>query len=143
MWPFRRRKEPVEDRTINVPLPILIRQVIYDSIFDTTQEISNMMGIPPISDEVHEMELRASEERIGRFSALIPFIDAHADISAQVSTFAYLLEADRDGKEFSDPESLIELTKLFKLISMSASMSCISTLMDLELLQTEVISDYE
>jgi len=131
------------ERTINVPLPILIRQVVYDSIFDSSQDISNLMGLPPVSDEVHEMEQRASDDRIARFSGLIPFIDAHADISAQVSTYAYLLEADKDRKEFADEEALEELTKLFKLISMSASMSCISTLMDLGLLDTEVVSDYD
>jgi hypothetical protein len=144
MWPFkRRRKSLLTERTINVPLPILIRQVVYDSIFDSSQDISNLMGLPPVSDEVHEMEQRASDDRISRFSGLIPFIDAHADISAQVSTYAYLLEADKDRKEFADEEALEELTKLFKLISMSASMSCISTLMDLGLLDTEVVSDYD
>lgn len=144
MWPFRRRRKVhLMERTINVPLPILIRQVVYDSIFDSSQEISNLMGLPPVSNEVHEMELRASDDRISRFSGLVPFIDAHADISAQVSTFAYLLEADKDRKEFADQEALEELTKLFKLISMSASMSCISTLMDLGLLDTEVVSDYD
>jgi hypothetical protein len=144
MWPFRRRRKTrLMERTINVPLPILIRQVVYDSIFDSSQDISNLMGLPPVSDEVHEMEQRASDDRISRFSGLIPFIDAHADISAQVSTYAYLLEADKDRKEFADEEALEELTKLFKLISMSASMSCISTLMDLGLLDTEVVSDYD
>jgi hypothetical protein len=144
MWPFRRRRKTrLMERTINVPLPILIRQVVYDSIFDSSQDISNLMGLPPVSDEVHEMEQRASDDRIARFSGLIPFIDAHADISAQVSTYAYLLEADKDRKEFADEEALEELTKLFKLISMSASMSCISTLMDLGLLDTEVVSDYD
>lgn len=144
MWPFRRRRKTrLMERTINVPLPILIRQVVYDSIFDSSQDISNLMGLPPISSEVHEMEQRASDDRIAKFSGLIPFIDAHADISAQVSTYAYLLEADKERKEFADQEALEELTKLFKLISMSASMSCISTLMDLGLLDTEVVSDYD
>lgn len=142
MWPFKRRRKIV-DKTINVSLPILIRQVVYDSIYDQSREICDVMGLPPISEEVHEMELRASYDRIEVFSALIPFIDAHADIAAQVSTSAYLLEADKERKEFPDQESLDELTKLFKLISMSASISCISTFMDLGLLHTEVVSNYD
>lgn len=95
MWPFRKRKEKYDiiDHVVNVSMPILIRQVIYDSIFDSADEIASMMGLAPISDEVSEMEERASEERIAQFSALLPFIDAHSDIAAQVACSAYSIEA--------------------------------------------------
>lgn len=139
MWPFRRRKKyEVVNRIIDVPLPILIRQVIYDSIYSSSEEIAKIMGLPPISDEVQRMEQQASEDRLAKFSALMPFIDAQADISAQVSASAYLLEAKVEDHE---SEHVEELIKLFKLISLSASVSCISTLMNLGLLDTEVISD--
>ena len=137
-----RPREVIKDHIVNVPMPILIRQVIYDSIFGASEQISNMMGLPPISEEVHEMEERASVDRIAYFSALLPFIDAHADIAAKVSVTAYRIESDIEGRDGPlDPQGLEELQKLFKLVSMSSSVSCISTLMNLGLLDTKVVSE--
>jgi len=144
MWPFKRRKEKYDiiDHVVNVSMPILIRQVIYDSIFDSPDEIARMMGLAPTSNEVSEMEVRASEERIAQFSALLPFIDAHSDIAAQVACSAYSIEAGLvDNPVPGSDEALEELTRLFKLVSMSASVSCISTLMNLGLLETNVVSN--
>lgn len=137
----RRRKKRYDTEFIQVPMPVLVRQVVYDSIFGSSEQIAVKMGLPPVSDEVSEMEHRASEERINKFAALLPFIDAHADISAQVSATAYVLESEEEGRVLEDVEGLAELTKLFKLVSMSASVSCISTLMDLDLLETRVVSE--
>lgn len=140
MWPFKRRKYRIVNQVINVPMPILIRQVVYDSIFDAAAEISNRMGLPPISEEVQEMEEKASEERLSKFAALLPFVDAHADIAAKVAAMAYVIESDNP-VEFEDSANLAELTKLFKLVSLSSSVSCISTLMNLGLLETKVVSN--
>ena len=143
MWLFRRKKKyRLISKVIDIPLPILIRQVVYDSIFKDSEKISNLMGLPPISEEVQDMEERASEERLDKFEALLPFIDAHADISARVAASAYVLSND-DAGEFLDPENFEELTRLFKLISMSAAVSCISTFIDLGLIETKVVSNDE
>lgn len=142
MWPFKRKEKQPNFEIINVPLPILVRQVIYDSVFEASEEIANMMGLPPVSSEVHEMEERASEDRIDKFAGLLPIIDTHADISAQIASLAYVIESKREDSTFAaDEEGLEELRKLFKLISLSASVSCISSLMNLKLLHTEVITD--
>jgi hypothetical protein len=140
VWPFKRKRYRVVNQIIDVPMPILIRQVVYDSIFNYSYEISNKMGLPPISEEVHDMEERASQERISKFSALLPFIDAHADIAAKVAAMAYVIESDNP-IEFEDSTNFAELTKLFKLVSLSSSVSCISTLMNLGLLETKVVSN--
>jgi hypothetical protein len=143
MWPFKRRKKyRLITKVIDLPLPILIRQVVYDSIFNDAEKISNLMGLPPISEEVHDMEVRASEERLDKFDALMPFIDAHADIAARVSASAYILTNDELG-EFADPDNFEELTRLFKLISISASVSCLSTFIELGLIETKVVSNDE
>lgn len=137
----RRRKKHYDTEFIQVPMPVLVRQVVYDSIFNSSEKIAVMMGLPPVSDEVSDMEKQASEKRINKFAALLPFIDAHADISAQVSATAYVLESEEEGRVIQDNEGLEELTRLFKLVSMSAAVSCISTLMDLDLLETKVVSE--
>ncbi len=140
MWFFKRKKKEPELSVINIPLPVLIRQVVYDSAFESTEEIANLIGLPPISEEVHEMEERASDLRLQRFASLMSIIDTHADISAEIASFAYVIESKREDGSFSiDEEALSELKKLFKIISISSAVSCISSLMDLRLLHTEVI----
>lgn len=139
-WFRRKKRRKIETKIIDVPLPILIRENIYDSVFDDVELISNKMGLPPISAEVSDMEKDASFKRIARFSPLLPFIDAHADISARVSATAYLLtlsDGDND-KELLERE-LEEIISLFKLVSVSSSVSCISTLLNLGLLETDVV----
>lgn len=135
---FRRKKKsrvPVE----TIPLPVLIRQVIYDSMLMPTEDIANSLGLPPISDEVADMEEQASEERLERFSSLIPFIDSHADIVSKIATSAYMLEeSDEEAKIKMD--EVEDLTKLFRLVALSSSLSCVSTLFNLGLIE---MVDYE
>jgi hypothetical protein len=106
-----RRKKKVRIAVETVPLPVLIRQVIYDSMLMPTEDIANALGLPPISDEVADMEEQASEDRLERFSSLIPFIDSHADMISKIATSAYLLED-------SDEEAKIKVdeVEVFKII---------------------------
>lgn len=118
-----------------VSLPVLIRQVIYDSMLTPPEGIAMAMGLPPISDEVSEMEERASEDRLSKFSALIPFIDSHADIAARIAASAYVLE---DADEDIEQEELDSMTRLFRLVSLASSVSCVSTLISLGLVESKV-----
>lgn len=118
-----------------VSLPVLIRQVIYDSMLTPPEGIAIAMGLPPISDEVSEMEERASEDRLSKFSALIPFIDSHADIAARIAASAYVLE---DADEDIEQEELDSMTRLFRLVSLASSVSCVSTLISLGLVESKV-----
>lgn len=141
MWPFKSKKHEI----IQVPYQSLVRQAIYDSIFEENAEkIAEMLGLSPVSEDVSELEERDSQERLGRFSALMPFIDAHSDIAAKIAASAYVIQADQEGKsEFINDTNIDDLSDLFKLVSMSSAVSCISTLMNLGLLETEVVSDVE
>jgi hypothetical protein len=130
-----KRKRKLKHIT-QVSLPVLIRQVIYDSMLTPPEGIAMAMGLPPISDEVSEMEERASEDRLSKFSALIPFIDSHADIAARIATSAYVLE---DSEEEIDQEELDSMTRLFRLVSLASSVSCVSTLISLGLVESKVV----
>jgi hypothetical protein len=132
-----KRKRKLKNVT-QVSLPILIRQVIYDSMLTPTEGIAMAMGLPPISDEVSEMEERASEERLLKFSALLPFIDSHADIAAKIATAAYVLEDDN--MDEVEAEELEGMTRLFRLVSLASSVSCVSTLISLGLIESKVVS---
>ena len=131
----RRKKESSHlSRLLSVPLPVLIRQVIYDSMLEPVEEIAEALGLPPISEEVSEMEERASQDRLESFAQLLPFIDSHADIAAKIAVAAYVLSDEVDTEEKLDSIDLEELNKLFRLVSLSASVSCVSTLFNLDLI---------
>ena len=133
----RKRKKSWEiPRMLTVPLPVLIRQVIYDSMLEPAEDIAETLGLPPISEEVAEMEERASQDRLEYFSHLLPFIDSHADIAAKIAAAAYVLSDEVDTEEKLNSIDIADMTKLFRLVSLSSSVSCISTLYSLDLIHS-------
>jgi hypothetical protein len=143
---FRRKKKKNKIEIKHIPLPILMRQAIYDSMLEPAEGIADALGLPPISDEVADMEESASQTRLERFSKLIPFIDSHSDLASRIVAAAYLLD-DKDSEELSalqlgsDMEE--KLVDLFKIVAISSSVSCISTLFNLGLLESKVETDVE
>jgi len=137
---FRRKKKPVTIEVKSIPLPILIRQALYDTLLEPTEGIAEVLNLPPISLEVAEMEERASQARLERFAHLLPFIDSHSDIAARITAAAYMLDDKDDELEALnlDLATAGKLSSLFKIVALSASISCISTLFNLELLESKV-----
>jgi len=137
MFGKRKRQSSQISRLMTIPLPVLIRQVIYDSMLEPAELIAESLGLPPISDEVAEMEERASQERLETFSHLLPFIDSHADIAAKIAAAAYVLSDEIDTEEKVNDIDIAEMTKLFRLVSLSAAVSCMSTLINLDLVHSK------
>jgi hypothetical protein len=142
---FKRKKKKGSRRVEvkSIPLPILMRQAIYDSMLEPAEDIANALGLPPISDEVAEMEVQASQERLELFSPLIPFIDSHASLAARITTSAYMLDDENNLFSSMGDEDIDRLTDLFKIVAISSTMSCISSLFNLGLLETRVQSNGE
>ena len=135
-----RRKKRMRVEVRHIPLPILIRQTIYDTMLEPAEGIAEAMGLPPISDEVADMEADASQERLERIAGLLPFIDSHADMLSRISAAAYALDDTPDEKNvFNITEDDYEkIYSLFKVVALSACISCISTLVNLNLIDVEV-----
>jgi hypothetical protein len=141
-WNKKVKAKRVE--TSHVPLPVLIRQVIYDTMLMPAEEIACVMGLPPISDDVAEMEEIESQKRLEKFSSLIPFIDSHSDIAAKIAASAYMIEDEEEDYgelEKLGIEDVEQLTKLFRLVALSSSISCVSTLFNLGLIKSLVVDD--
>ena len=121
----------------------MIRQVIYDSMLMPPEDIARAMGLPPISDEVADMEEEASQQRLEMFDPLIPFIDSHADIAARIATAAYMLEDEESGEmaEKLGIEDAENMTKLFRLVALSSTLSCVSTLFSLGLIESKAVNN--
>jgi len=120
---FRRRK-PV--KVVEISIGGFIRQVIYDTLLTNTEQIAERLGLPPISSEVGEMEESASKRRLGELELILPIIVSHADITAQIALASYELNGGVAGDDLED---------IFRVISFSSALSCISTLKDLGLIE--------
>lgn len=117
-------------------LTVLMREIIYDAMLTPTEGIADLMGLPPISSEVAEMEEQASQDRLSNIAALLPFIDAHADIAAKIATSAYML--DEENAEDITQEQLDQLNHLFRMVALSSAVSCVSTLANIGLIESKV-----
>jgi hypothetical protein len=137
---FWKRKKNVVNVT-QVPLSVLMRQIVYDAMLSPTEGIAEMMGLPPISDEVADMEQEAHETRLSNIAGLLPFIDAHAEILAKIATAAYTL--DNELPEEIPVNGLEVLNDLFKMVALASSVSCVSTLKNIGLIESRVGIDNE
>ena len=137
---FKRKKKAKIVKVNHIPLPILIRQAIYDTMLEPAEGIADVMGLPPISDEVADMEADASQERLERFANLIPFIDSHSDIASRIAAAAYALDDDNDDTNVFNlhEDDYEKIYSLFKIVALSSSISCISTLFNLNLIESKV-----
>ena len=137
---FRRKKKVKKVEVKNIPLPILIRQVIYDSMLEPSEGIAEAMGLPPISDEVAEMEIEDSQKRLERFSKLLPFIDSHSEMASRICASAYAIEDEENSLSSLGDIDMDGITSLFKVVAISSTISCISTLFNLGLLESKMES---
>jgi hypothetical protein len=136
---FRRKKKIKKVQVNHIPLPILIRQAIYDTMLEPAEGIADVMGLPPISDEVADMEADASQERLERFANLIPFIDSHSDIASRIAAAAYAFDDSDDTNVFNiSDDDYDKIYDLFKIVALSSSISCVSTLFNLNLIESKV-----
>lgn len=133
---FRKRRKKIHIDFERISVLSLVRQAIYDSMLMPPEKIATELGLPPISQEVSEAEEKASDERIGKIHALLPLINSHSEIAAKITATAYLLEGENMSEVGLD--EVEQMTDLFKLVALSASTSCISTLVDLGLLECKV-----
>jgi hypothetical protein len=141
MFGRKRKKKRISFEVKRIPLPILMRQAIYDSMLEPSEGIAEALGLSPVSDEVALMEEQESQKRLENISVLIPFIESHSDMSARICAAAYALGDDEEGllNELLGQEGALDLlTDLFKVVCISSSMSCVSTLLNLELIDTKV-----
>lgn len=131
---FFNRKKNNKITITTISPQVLIRKIIYDSGCTDPEAVALVLGLSPISDEVAEMEEQASTERVSRIAALLPIIEAHASIAAQVAAASYATESlDLEDADLPD-ETLAALVTLFKFVSFSASMTCLAALVDMNIL---------
>lgn len=142
---FNRRSKNKKVKVVHIPPSTLIRNIIYDSGVDNPEAIAAAMGLNKLSEEVSEMEISASFDRLEKIKELLPIIEAHAFICAEINAKAFsanevksaYIEHD-DGEEDSDDDTTAEiLYLLFKNVAISTAVSCLTSLMSFNLIKNE------
>lgn len=112
------------------------RDLILDSNLDQPKELFDLLGLPPISDEVLDMERQESDERVARVIVLNPALIAYS------STLAYLVSAslaDAVGQlDTTDPTVVTRWANFERTIQSSmyaALVGGLSQLMDNDLIE--------
>lgn len=138
MWPFKKKddEEPEEHTsTLIVPIPTLLRNILYDSLIKDPEVLASKLGLPSISEEVAEMEEEASQDRLEKIEVLLPMIETHAKLAAKVVFAGYSTSLPI---QVPDEEMEEAILAFFELVAFASSLSCLSTLVDLDLLETNV-----
>jgi len=128
---FFNRKKKNKLTVTAIPPQVLIRKIIYDSGCSDPEAVAVALGLSPVSEEVAEMEEQASFDRVARIAALLPILEAHAHIAAQVAAASYT--TDLEGVELPE-EVLGALVTIFKFVSFASAMTCLSSLVDMNIL---------
>lgn len=128
-WPWKKKQDKV--LLFEVPVGMLMRQTVYDSMIGDPEETADMLGFPPQSDDVSDMERSASEDRLDRVSVLMPVIKMQSGVVAQA---AAMFQSEKAPKEFS--EELVEtVITAYTAVAFSAAVAVVSNLVDLKLLR--------
>jgi hypothetical protein len=109
-----------------------LRGFIMDSQIQNSHEISYILGLPAISDEIAEKEEQVSDDRVERIEYLIPILYAHAHTLAEAS-----IEYQKSNTEELDglpKEMWVFGRKLLEQVSLSALIGSTSQLVDMGLL---------
>ena len=109
-----------------------IRGFIMDSQIQNSHEISFILGLPAISDEIAEKEEQVSDDRVERIEYLLPILYAHAHTLAEAS-----IEYQKSNIEDADglPKELwVFGRKLLEQVALSALMGSTAQLIDMGLL---------
>lgn len=133
---FKRKSKDKKIVVKSFNLSSLIRKIMYDTGIPNPEDVAELIGLSRISSEVAEMEHEASEARLAKLSPIMPILDAHAGITASIVAMSYSVAvSEDDDHDNPDEEGLEALNKLFNMVALAATVSCLTSLLDLNLIK--------
>lgn len=131
---FKRKNKDTKIVVKSFNISSLIRKIMYDTGIPNPEDVAELIGLSRISSEVAEMEYEASEARIAKLSPIMSILDAHASITASIVAMSYSVAvSEEEDREAPDEEELEALNKLFNMVALSATISCLTALVELNL----------
>lgn len=144
---FKRRKPEIEIITNDVPMSTVWRWYLYDtSLTDEVNELAEVIGLSPISEEGEAKELEDSERRMAFASPLFPFLESMAEVSATVMSAIHAKEMVEDNPESTIEEDeetaqiIASMHNVYKAVALSTLIGTFSGALELGIIETNTIS---
>lgn len=115
------------------PLVIINRQILFD-VATNGKELAEAVGLPPISDEVAEMERKDSARRLHTIGRLFPSVQDHSEFLAAVFMHQRIVSMEAEGQQIDDA-SIKQAYDSFTHMLNAAGRSLIAILVDLGALE--------
>jgi hypothetical protein len=120
---------------LSVPVTTILRWYLYDTAISDEKELSDLIGLSPISDEGEAKELEDSENRLSELGFIFPYLDAMSDISANFITTIHAKEAAKiEGVDLQEAD-LEAMLSTYKLVAFSTLVGTLSIAVNLGLLR--------
>jgi hypothetical protein len=115
-------KEPEFEVIRNdVPMSTILRWYLYDTGIENPNEIAELVGLTPVSDEGDAKEREDSNKRIEDIMHLMPFIEAVAHISSDVISSIHIKNYIKSNPDEIDSidEDIESIGLVYKAVAMS------------------------
>ncbi len=127
----------------DVPLTTLMRWYIYDTGMGHENEIAELIGLTPVSEEGNKKERQDSELRLEQVLDLMPYLDFISDVAADAVSSMQLKEMQKAGviSETADLEDdMITMQSVYKAIAVSSLVGGFSIALQLGLVTNNAIA---
>jgi hypothetical protein len=134
-WKFWKKKKSSELVTAALPISTLFHWYCYDLEIENPNALAEILGLSPMSTDVAEMELKASEQRLSNVAYILPFLKVMSDLNGLIAS-KQQLEVFKETLDLpEDKESTVEqgLAMTFSLLSLTTLISAFSAALELGL----------
>jgi hypothetical protein len=113
-------KEPEFEIVRNdIPMSTVLRWYLYDTGIENPNEIAELVGLTPVSDEGDAKEREDSNNRIEDIMFLMPFIETIASISADVISSIHIKNYIKNNPDEIVDEDVEAIGLVYKAVAMS------------------------
>lgn len=141
-WFRKNKKVEYEVYSHDVPLTTMVRWFLNDIGYGE-ENIDNLIGLSPISEEGATKEIEDSDKRLDYLKAITPFIETMSEIASNtLSTIAVKIADDQGQPLETSDESIELLNSLYYSIALSSILGAFSIASALGIIEiTAIASD--
>lgn len=127
--PFKRNKN--ELFLLEIPVGAFVRMSAFDASIADPQTITNILGLPQMSDDVAEMEEEASQLRLSALAPISHLLLLHASALSETMT----VYQSKNSHEGMDDDEMEHMKKMYQAICLTSTMSVLSVLSEYGLIE--------
>ena len=130
--PFKRKKNEGLF-LLEIPIGAFARMSAFDASISDPQTITEILGLPQMSDDVAEMEEEASLNRLSVLTPISHLLLLHASVLSETMAM-YQSKHSPNGEEMDDDE-VERMKKLYQAVSLTSTLSALSVLSEYGLIE--------